>query len=557
MDIRKIPKTRGIHLKTGTKIPDTSRHPRGYLDSVDASTITSSDWGLIVSGQYIVLDVDAPEAVPEDLEYRLPTTYVQTTKRGLHYVYQVPEGFEPSEHVNIKLKHNGAIYADVKVNGYIVGTGSTVDGFTYSDNARMPVEAPSWLLEAVKKPRHTSMPSGDQGRSGVPNGEHENFLFKAAAWARGQAGLSDDALFKFLRRGPAAVLEEVDEAQPFSDHDFARIARSAGRYEATDNITDTSLAPTAWRTALDVDTTLPLMDWLVYNFIPQRELSLVYGNGGIGKSTLASWLAANVLSRGGSFGFAGVEEPFARFIARTKLSAPHLQIEAFGRLVDISNTWRFPDDEDKLRSALEQYPLDVLYFDSIYTHFGTIQGHEGVRARTALSPLAAIAQEMGVTVIGTFHENKVGDLMGSVEMQNVCRVLLHATRPKGRPFRLSVKKTNFNMPEYDLQFNAASSPASALDGTPWLEKNEEGLIVPVSLHYLTNSLKVNQDSEAEDMPGEYNLENIEETPEETVLRLMQNHDILRIHHIEEETGWSHSKAGRYLKKIRGSLVNEA
>lgn len=489
-------------LRDNSKEPKT---PHGHLNSIKAPRgRPRGNYGISLDrphSQYIVVDIDTDHPERHLLEDNLPQTWEQKTSRtdadGRHFLYKVPIGYVGSGKRNWN-GTDGKKIADIKAKGYIVGPGSVVNDNEYKMiNKVEPVDAPKWLLDFCYVENQEIVPSEEQ--DGIPNGDHDSFLASLAGFLRGRHALSEPTIQRVLRNGPLFALQGVDSTRPYQDSDLARIARSAARYEAEkDEVI--SLSPEGWQTALDIDTSLPLKDWILYNYIPEGELCLIYGKGGIGKSTLASWVCAQALSKGKAVGFCGVEEPFARFAVRTRMSGPTIPVEEFSRLVNIGNLWKFPEDGDRLRNALEQYRLDVLYFDSIYSHFGDVQGHEGVRARLCLSPLAAIAQEMGITVIGTFHENKAGALMGSSEMENVCRVLLHATRPKGRVFRLNVAKTNFTEPAYDLQFNSESRPALSFGGDPWMEKNEEGVIVPVNLHIMTDTLKVNFEDTDEDMP---------------------------------------------------------
>ena len=57
------------------------------------------------------------------------------------------------------------------------------------------------------------------------------------------------------------------------------------------------------------------LTWLVPYFIPEAQLTLLYGEGGAGKSTWFRWLAALVTQLGDRFGVIGVEESFSFFCA--------------------------------------------------------------------------------------------------------------------------------------------------------------------------------------------------------------------------------------------------
>jgi hypothetical protein len=303
---------------------------------------------------------------------------------------------------------------------------------------------------------------------------------------RGRHGLDEDAIGIALK-GLLPVLQDVDPEDPYTQADIERLARSAGRYEAAK---PQDFSPAGWKSYLDIETSVPLGEWWWHSFVPKGELVMLFGKGGIGKSSLISKLASDVLQKGGSFGFSGIEEPFLRFATRAVLGASDLTTEQLGNLVDIGNQWKFPTDAPKLRDALELRRVDVLYFDSIYGHFEGLEGlNMAERARHCLAPLSAIAQELGVTIVCTFHENKAGDFLGSVEMVNVARIVLKATREKGKDLKLAVHKTNFTEPEYALNFTGALMPGRSIEGETWKERNEEGEIVDLEMFVVTDKYK--------------------------------------------------------------------
>jgi hypothetical protein len=331
---------------------------------------------------------------------------------------------------------------------------------------------------------------------GIPNGEHDRYLHKEASRLRGTEGLSEDAILQYLRRGPLAILEGVDTSNPYTDEDLRRIAQSAGRYVAEKPL-ELIEEDINWRSALDIDTNHPLEEWYLYNFLPKGELVLQYGAGGIGKSTWMSYIASLMIDKGITFGFSGSEEPFDRFTVRTHLSNRNLAKPKFGNLFDIGNHWKFPRDAAKLREKLETCRLDILYFDSIYSHFEMTDSFSNAaeKTRACLSPLASIAQELGITIIGTFHENKASEYLGSTEMLNVSRVVLQASRSGEGPLKIKVRKTNFNQPDYSLNMLGEYEKAESLDGNPWMEVNEDGIVSQKELYVVKRHEKSTGDDE--------------------------------------------------------------
>lgn len=482
-----------IYLSENSKAPDGKRFPRGHLDSIHCPETIPENYGIALDNQYIVVDIDNPR-VAAIAEVKYPKTWTQATKKGTHYLYKAPNGFKGQ---NRKLKNSkGVIFGDLKCKGYIVGPGSTINEFKYHIiDGMSPQPCPQDLLDLMSTSE--SIDLGTSERSGIPTGSHDEFLIQLAGWLRGRHGLSEEAILRVLHKGPLQALQDVDPTRPYTLADIQRIAHSIAKKEATQ--ADIGLSPAGWESYTDIDTTMPLNDWWMYRFIPKNELVMLYGKGGIGKSSLLSYVAYLVAKEKKKIGFSGIEEPFLRFATRAALADKDITEEMLAGLINIGSQWQFPRDANALREALLICPLDVLYFDSIYGTFEAMDGlNTAERARHCLAPLAAIAQELGVTIICTFHENKAGDFLGSVEMVNVARIVLHATREKDADLKLTVKKTNFTEPDHALSFSGSLIPGCSRDGSPWLEKNEDGEVVPLELFVITDRRKSTGDTEREE-----------------------------------------------------------
>lgn len=485
-----------LYLAPDSKTPDGTEFPRGHLDGIPMPEIIERNYGIVLDGQYIVVDIDSPSNMTNLVFPNF--VWTQKTRKGYHKLYRAPAGWNGG---NIKLKNaDGVVYGDLKSRGYIVGPGSHVQGHTYEYIGGTVDDVPGWILDLYKT-RSANVVASGNAVNGIPRGEHDQYLFEVASWLRGRYALSEGAIAKVLRRGPVAALQDVDENRPYTEDDLTRIAHSVARYEPSkhDGI---SLLPESWQTALDIDTNMPLAEWLLFNFIPLNELVLVYGDGGIGKSTLMSFIAALALRRGLQFGVCSVEEPFIRFVVRTMLSLDPSEYHLLANLVNIGNLWKTPDTIPQLREALSIRKLDVIYFDAIKSHanLSSENGDASVVARAALSPLAALAQEMQITVIGTLHTNKLGGMAGSNEWSNVPRVVLEASRKKDKPLRLKVKKTNFNQPDYSLIIDSTEMVAKSIDGQVWKQRDEDGVIQDTTLIVATGYRKSTGEDEESEKP---------------------------------------------------------
>jgi hypothetical protein len=483
-----------LQLLDNLKRPRSGGH--GHLDAIPYHDFIpfGTNVGIVLDATFLAIDIDRECAESRVLEERLAEylTWCQETPHGKHWLFRFTHG---SSTGNTKLRNkNGAPFGDLKTLGYIVAPGSIVpcDGHTHKgvscgrsqyrmihavDPAPWPRDGFAMLREIGVLGQHEAWEHGEESlrgkshtgipdellqaawavseREGIPNGEHNDFLFKMAAWLRGQHGLSEDAVYTVLTEGALGALEGVDERRPFTEPDLRAITRSAARYEPKTAYTGT-YTPGNWVNGDDISLVGEVEQWWVPGFIPKGELVMLYAQGGVGKSSFASWLGVQVTRMGGTMAVYGVEEPFRRFLRRSVLGgAVRNRLMAAEEVSSI----RFPRDAGKIRAAIDMARPSIVYFDSIAAHLDTTQGlNIAERTRISLSPLAEIAQTTGTTILCVFHENKLGEAGGSTEMLNVARHVLHASRAPGETLRIKVKKTNFEDPDHMLQFKGTRAP---------------------------------------------------------------------------------------------------
>lgn len=460
---------------------NSKRPPHGFMGAHHKAVPVSqallvpgpgASYGIRLDAQFLLADcdkMDAPEA--KDALLSLPHTWVQRTKRGPHLLYRVPPGFQGK---NCDWAHNGVKIGELKVNGYLVGPGSTVNGFVYQlVDDRDPELAPAQFLSACEQAAKPEVKSPT--KTSIALGERDNTLTSFAGFYRRQ-GFGREPIAALLRAVAQSGILEQPPGNEYLEKDFQRIARSAEKWET--EIATGPLTPTSWVSGEEIAIVGPPMRWLIRHFIPKGELVMVYGEGGCGKSSWASWLAATITQNGQRFGFVGVEEPFSRFLLRACIGgADRSLIKAIPQASKIV----FPRDVDKLEAAIGISKLDCLFFDSIYTHFPSDdKSNMAERTRRTLGSLAEVSQRSGCTIVGIFHENRQGEYLGSTEMRNVGRYLLRARRePQEMRMTLSVDKTNFHDPGIMATFIAEEVIAADPDtGQVQYEEIEDGSLVP-------------------------------------------------------------------------------
>jgi hypothetical protein len=222
--------------------------------------------------------------------------------------------------------------------------------------------------------------------------------------------------------------------------------------------------------------------WWVRGFIPRGHLVALYGKGGRGKSSLGSWILGEVTHRKCAAGIFCVEESPKLFAARAIIGgADRTLIHSAKR----AGEWLFPRDLDRLRSLIERKDLKFVWFDSLYSHFEHVEGKtQSTQARVILGQMEVMCRESDCTIIGVFHENKGGSYLGPTEMENVVRVMLHASRSlKGMkaPLKVKVAKTNMPFrPETYLKFTADKMPLHDPEtGEVQMEEIEPGRMEPL------------------------------------------------------------------------------
>ena len=432
--------------------------------------------------------------------------------------------------------------------GYLVGPGSEVEGKSYYVlDGREPATAPAWLLDLVGKERASStLVNGDlvvNERERIALGENDTELFSLGCNFR-RRGFTEEAIKTFLRAVLDSGLVEQIPGNEYSERDIQRLARQAARYDP--DLGELSFVEDEWISAADISLVGPPIDWWVRGYIPRGELVTLYGDGGIGKSSWASWLASNVTGKGGKFVFVGIEEPFTRFAARAVLGGADRS-----RLFAIPNAHALvlPKDCEDLKKQVILAEADVLYFDSIYSHFNSVPGENAAeRARKALAPLASLAISTGCTVIAVFHKGKSGSYLGSTEMLNVARYALEADRKHNGPLKLWVAKTNLYDPGDAMTFKAEDAEIRDPEsGQVQYEVLEDGELAPMKIKVLTRI--ENTSSYAEEERGDSEAERFQ-----AILKILKEDPEASANFIYKMVGGRKADVLEQVKALKGEVV---
>jgi len=148
--------------------------------------------GLSIPEGCIAFDVDSAEAFAElrARDFDLPATARQKTRRGMHYLYALPPGFEPPKQITGGVAGIAGTDTRNAGAGYIVCQPSRVLGHVYRwEVPPLPANvapAPEWFVAALASHAAKKAPAGPPPeRGGVPEGRRNGTLFRlACSWAR-------------------------------------------------------------------------------------------------------------------------------------------------------------------------------------------------------------------------------------------------------------------------------------------------------------------------------------------------------------------------------------
>lgn len=234
--------------------------------------------------------------------------------------------------------------------------------------------------------------------------------------------------------------------------------------------------------------------WLWTDRVPLGTITMCAGRGGEGKSSFALYLASRLNAGSLEGDLQGVAAP-ALIISHEddwgtvmipRLKAAGANTEMIYRLSVETTLDEFtmetvpalPLDLDKIREAVNQTGAKLVIIDPIPSTMGG-DLHKVTDVRKALDPLASLAQELQIAVIGVMHFNKgTGNasdkLSGSHAFRDAVRsVLLFATDDETGQRVVTIDKSNYSQARGEsFAFNLVSETVLTDDG----EETEVGRV---------------------------------------------------------------------------------
>ena len=187
------------------------------------------------------------------------------------------------------------------------------------------------------------------------------------------------------------------------------------------------------------------VDWLWYPYIPRGKLTIMQGDPGEGKTTLALQLAA-LVTRGFMYGKSEKELAGTVLFQSAEDGIRDTIIpRLMGMGADRSRINTIREDlmpltltDERLAKVMEIYSPDLLVIDPLQAYLGAnVDMHRANEVRPVLSHVAELAEYYGTAVLLIGHMNKMTGLkalykgLGSIDITAAARsVLLVAKHPK-------------------------------------------------------------------------------------------------------------------------------
>jgi len=373
------------------------------------------------SGIFVV-DIDGETGALSllDLELahgKLPETYRVDTARGYHLYYIQPPGIETKNQASGELGNGIDIRGD---GGYVVAPPSVhlLTGKVYEvSDARIPVPAPDWLLEAVLRVKKRRDQMGEHlVPAKIEKGSRDNSMARIAGQLR-WLGLETEEMLR--------AMLEVNKQRfkpPLEESDVIRIAKSIGQKEPgrcspTGQINESNFL--AYRA--DQVVAKPVT-WRWRGFLPRGTIVAWGGDPGHGKSTMAYTIAAGI-TRGDSLpGDDSGEKYLPEHVlilsaedSRDTTIIPRLMaakadlsmVTIIDVLMSNGKPAEFPLNLIQLVEKITDTDAKLVIIDPLESFLGQeVDSHKTADVRRTIAPIHAIAERTGCTILTIGHLNK-------------------------------------------------------------------------------------------------------------------------------------------------------
>jgi KaiC/GvpD/RAD55 family RecA-like ATPase len=365
------------------------------------------------------------------------------TQRGFHlYVPWTPDfgGNQHGETTHIDIRGEG---------GYVVLWGGDPGKAPKDESSAGQVIGYYNLLKNVaKKQRKERNPNTQDADLVISEGEGRNEYLTSFAGSLRNLGKSVEQIKADIRSENEAVCNP-----PLTEAELERtIFKSLAKWEQGAPLKEARLKSKSLALAdfpellteaeIDLHEYYRSEGWWVEGFVPKNKLIVMFGEGGIGKSTLGVSFAKAVAEAGGQVVLihTGEENQYSMLGKAIASEVPLEQVKFWGD----GRGFLFPSNVDAFSEFLDKNKPDYVYFDNMMDVMDDEQSYvnEATRTRNTLQPLAALAQQHKCTILVTSHRNKAGAYSGSTQIKAVVRHMLVLDEAGANRAKLEVYKSN-------------------------------------------------------------------------------------------------------------------
>ena len=390
----------------------------------------------------------------------LPDTVTVASKRGLHCYFRPPAGRKP---LKVQLDPNGVIASE---DGYLVGAGAlhpTGWVYQYVGNgaiAELPAAIYDRLAELAGATRADTRHRFEAGEP-IPKGHRDIALFwKAVELLRTPMSeptvlerllelnarqcrppLDDEFVRKQLRgaaRFVCAHPTETDRARAEARRILSesRAQKQPGAAPASGKKRRRTVERRALR-SVDAGR----VEWAIDGIVPVGALSLVAGEGGLGKSALLLVWAKEITAAGGDVLIVSYEDAAAQ-VLRPRFEALNGDLDRLHELyVDVlDGNVSFPADLGELGRHIRETQARAVLIDPVSASIDLkLDAHKDQDVRVVLGQLAHLAERERLAIAMNAHLNKSPSenpylrINGSTAFYNAARSVLTVTRDRDEP----------------------------------------------------------------------------------------------------------------------------
>lgn len=224
-----------------------------------------------------------------------------------------------------------------------------------------------------------------------------------------------------------------------------------------------SFSAASLRVACMADIEPETVAWLWYPFIPKRKLTIIEGDGGIGKSWLTCAIASAITH---GFGLPA-SDPFeignVLFLSAEDGLADTLRPRLDAVRADVSRIYALAEPLTldtigliKLENAIINHAPALVVIDPLFAFTGgKVDIHRANEARTITAPLAEIAERQGCAIVAIRHLNKSrggGNSnnagIGSIDFHAAARSVLLVGKDPDDESKRALCQTKNNLAEF-------------------------------------------------------------------------------------------------------------